>query len=117
MPVSQESEAAPRGSVLVASASGALSPVQRGATVKPASGEDGQACRQDRPSSSSHSLSSSSSPLCLYPIALTAASLSSLSNPLRLLHNNEAGEGGGLTLPIGEGEGVAVGCGSSLHYN
>lgn len=75
--VSQESEAAPPGSVLVASAADVLLPVQRGATVKPASGEDGQACRQDRPSSSSsHSLSSSSSPLCLYPIALTAASLS-----------------------------------------
>lgn len=43
-------------------------------------------------------------------------SLSPLSSPLRLLHNNEE-EGGGLTLPIGEGEGVAVGCGSSLHYN
>lgn len=45
-------------------------------------------------------------------------SLSSLSsNTLHLLHNNDAGEGGGLTLPIGEGEGVAVGCGPSLHYN
>ena len=116
MAVSQESEPAPCGSVLVAGASGALLPVQRGAAVRPAAaGEDGQACRQDRPGSSSQSLSSSSSSsLCLYPIALTAASLSSLSNPLRLLHNNEAGEGGGLALPIGEGEGVAAGCGSSL---
>lgn len=58
-----------------ANANDGVLPVRRGATVKPVSGEDGQACRQDGPSSSSHSLSSSSS-LCLYPIALTATSLS-----------------------------------------
>lgn len=71
--------------------------------------------------SGSHSLSSSSSSLSsiplhwLLPLSLTPlfSNTHTYTHTLRRLHTNEAGEGGGLSLPIRDGEGVSVGCGSS----
>lgn len=92
--------------------------VQRGAAANPASADGRRAgghARQVQQLSFTLLLLLA----LLYPIALTATSLSHPSphtHTLRRLHTNEAEEGGGLSLPIAGGEGVARGCSASPHY-